>query len=82
MFKSPPFVPILLPFTRLSLVLAILTGLVRLGWGTSIFETAGQHGALMLGSFLGTVILLERAVVFRNGRALLAPALNDSGRAC
>ncbi|WP_425291014.1 hypothetical protein [Spirosoma linguale] len=74
--KSSSFVPVLLPFAMLSLVLAVLTGLVRLGWGIPVSETAGQHGALMVGSFLGTVILLERAVVFRNRWALLAPALN------
>ncbi|MCX6216130.1 hypothetical protein [Spirosoma sp.] len=74
--KSSSLVPVLIPFAMLSLVLAVLTGLVRLGWGISVSETAGQHGALMVGSFLGTVILLERAVVFRNRRALLAPALN------
>ncbi|GAB3013299.1 hypothetical protein GCM10027185_04990 [Spirosoma pulveris] len=60
----------------LSLVLAVLTGLVRLGWAIPLSETAGQHGALMVGSFLGTVILLERAVVFKNRWALIAPALN------
>jgi hypothetical protein len=74
--KSSSFVPVLLPLAMLSLVLGILTGLVRLGWGISVSETAGQHGALMVGSFLGTVILLERAVVFKNRWALLAPALN------
>ncbi|MVM42120.1 hypothetical protein GO730_38015 [Spirosoma sp. HMF3257] len=74
--KSSSLVPVLLPFAMLSLVLAILTGLVRLGWAIPISETAGQHGALMVGSFLGTVILLERAVVFKNRWALLAPALN------
>lgn len=74
--KSSTWVVVLLPLAMLSLLLAILTGLVRLGWNISLSETAAQHGALMVGSFLGTVILLERAVVFPTRWALLAPALN------
>jgi hypothetical protein len=73
---SLAYVSPLLPLVIGSLVLSVLTGLVRLGWTIPVTQTAGQHGALMVGSFLGTVILLERAVVFRNRWALLAPFLN------
>ncbi|GAA4463105.1 hypothetical protein GCM10023189_40710 [Nibrella saemangeumensis] len=67
---------LLLPFAILSLVVGLLTGLVRLGWAIPVTEAAGQHGALMVGSFLGTLIALERAVVFKNRWALLAPGIN------
>lgn len=66
----------LLPLAILSLLLGILTGLVRLGWSIPVTEVAGQHGALMVGSFLGTLIALERAVMVKTRWALLAPALN------
>lgn len=75
--KSTRIPPIaLLPFALLALVLGILTGLVRLGYPMPVAEAVGQHGALMIGSFLTTLILLERAVVFKTNGALLAPLLN------
>jgi len=66
----------ILPLAILSLLIGLLTGLVRMGWAMPVAKAAGQHGALMVGSFLGTLILLERAVVFRNRWALVAPLLN------
>lgn len=65
-----------LPLAILALLIGILTGLVRLGWSIPVTEVAGHHGALMVGSFLGTLIALERAVMFKNRWALLAPAIN------
>ncbi|GAB4030238.1 hypothetical protein [Spirosoma gilvum] len=66
----------ILPLAGLSLLLGLVTGLLRLGWSIPMTESAGQHGALIVGSFLGTLILLERAVVFPQRWALLAPLLN------
>jgi hypothetical protein len=67
---------VILPVAIASLLLGIFTGLGRLGWDFALTEVIGQHGALMIGSFLATLILLERAVVFKTRWALLAPALN------
>lgn len=60
----------------LSVVLGILGGYNRLGWNGLPTGLAGEHGAIMVGSFLGTLILLERAVVAKNKWFLLAPILN------
>jgi len=53
------------PLAMISLLLGILTGLQRLGWQMPDTNTAAQHGALMVGSFLGTVILVERIVAIK-----------------
>lgn len=67
---------LILPLAILSLLTGLLTGLLRIGWAIPMTAGAGQHGALMVGSFLGALIALERAVVFKNRRTLLIPALN------
>lgn len=59
----------------LALLLGLITGLRRLGWGVpqphpSLFL---MHGALMVGGFLGTLISMERAVAVRRFWAYLAP---------
>jgi hypothetical protein len=46
----------------LTLVLGILTGWERLGFTTSASLPHGDHGAIMIGCFLGGLIMLERAV--------------------
>ncbi len=56
-----------LPFLLLgaaSLLLGIGAGLVRIGWTLPPFfaQIAGQHAALMVVGFFGTLIALERAV--------------------
>lgn len=55
---------------------AIWSGWIRIGWPLPLTQAAGQHGALMIGSFLTTVILLERVVTFKNRLLLLLPFLN------
>ncbi|GAB3162961.1 hypothetical protein [Telluribacter humicola] len=72
--KTPQL--LLLPLAVLSLVLGLLSGLLRMGWSFPVSYAVGQHGALMVGSFLGTLICLERAVVFKSRWALLAPLLS------
>ena len=51
-----------LPFVLLGLIFGILGGWMRLGWQMEIAGTAYLHGLLMTGSFLGTLITLERTV--------------------
>jgi len=54
-----------LPLVLLSLILGILAGLFRMGWILPVSEVIMQHGAIMIGSFLGTLIILERVVALK-----------------
>lgn len=54
-----------LPFVLLALVLGILAGLFRMGWILPVSEIIMQHGVIMIGSFLGTLIILERVVALK-----------------
>ena len=69
---------VVLPFLLLSLLAAIWTGLIRIGWPWPLPEAAGQHGALMVGSFLSSLVFLERAVTFKQKWVLLLPVINVS----
>lgn len=79
-----PVAPTLPPAARLPLLLlgmlslvgGVLAGLARLGMAmpTVAAVAAGQHGALMIAAFFGTVIGLERAVALGNPAWYLAPA--------
>ena len=64
------------PFVLLSLVTGILAGLFRMGWMLPVGEVAGEHGALMVGSFLGSVITLERIIVLKKKWLYAIPALS------
>lgn len=62
-----------------SLILGIWTGLVRMGWHLPMgLISAGvlHHGAIMVGGFLGTVILAERVIVTKIKWLLLLPVVN------
>ncbi len=54
---------------------------VRLGWPAPVgpFPIAGQHGALMISGFLGTLIGLERAVALGQRWAYLPPVVCSLG---
>ncbi len=64
------------PFVLVSLVLAIWTGLLRLGWEIQMTQSAIHHGALMVGSFLGTVIILERVVALKMKGLYIIPMIS------
>ena len=51
-----------LPFVLFGLIIGIIGGWIRLGWQIDIPQTGYLHGLLMTGSFLGTLITLERTV--------------------
>ena len=55
---------LLMVLAGLSLLAALLAGLARLGWTVPLpaWSLSANHGALMVGGFLGTLISLERAV--------------------
>lgn len=67
----------MLPFAMFSLLLGVYAGWLRLGWNFAIFEPAAtaQHGALMVGSFLGTLIATERVAMLKNKIWWIVPAI-------
>ncbi|EMR03381.1 hypothetical protein [Cesiribacter andamanensis] len=67
---------LLLPFLLLALGLALWSGLIRLGWQIPVSRGVADHGALMVGSFLGSLIILERAVVLKKWWAYAIPVVN------
>lgn len=71
--KKPIF---LLPLTALSLLLGIWTGLIRIGWNLPFTQNMAEHGALMVGGFIGTLICLERTINFKYKAALIVPFVN------
>lgn len=65
-----------IPFVLLSLVIGILAGLFRMGWMIPVGDVAAEHGALMVGSFLGSVITLERIIVLKKKWLYAFPAIS------
>lgn len=51
---------LVLPFILLSLLLAIWSGWIRIGWPLPVTNAAAQHGALMVGSFLASLIFFRK----------------------
>jgi hypothetical protein len=54
-----------LPFVilaMLSLITGLLAGLHRIGWTLPLGEVSPNHGAIMVGGFLGTLITLEKII--------------------
>jgi len=66
----------ILPLVLLSLLTGIFSGWFRIGWNLPISLPSGEHGALMVGSFLGTLICIERSVSYHNKAALFVPLVN------
>jgi hypothetical protein len=66
----------ILPFIVLNLLLAIWTGLIRIGINLPADVAVAHHGSLMVNCFLASLIFLERAITFRNKWVLLLPFIN------
>lgn len=66
----------ILPFVLLSLLLGIYAGWLRMGWNFPMSQAMGQHGLIMVGSFLGTLIILERIVAFKKLWMYAVPLIN------
>ncbi len=64
------------PLIIFSLLLAVWSGWIRVGWDLPLAKMSWQHGAIMVNSFLASLIFLERAVTFRNKAVLLLPFVN------
>lgn len=68
---------IILPLALLSMLIGIYIGFIRIGWAFPVFASLPipHHGILMAGSFLGTLISVERVSVLKNRWAWLIPLL-------
>ena len=64
---------LLLALAVAALVAGVLGGLARLGIPLQVASGAANHGALMTGGFLGTLISLERAIALGEPAAYAAP---------
>jgi hypothetical protein len=71
----------LLLFAAASLVAGVWGGLARLGIPVTFPQAAANHGALMTGGFLGTVISLERAIALGKPFGFGAPLAAGIGAA-
>ncbi|MDO1448200.1 hypothetical protein Q0590_18140 [Rhodocytophaga aerolata] len=68
--------PFLLPIALFSAITGIVTGLFRIGWFEFPAIGASEHGAIMVGSFMGTLISLERVSAFKNNYGFVIPLLS------
>ncbi len=73
-----PRVAIVLP-AALALLAALYAGLARIGWGLPAGALSAEHGPLMVGGFLGTVVTLERAVALGRRSGYAYPVLAAAG---
>jgi hypothetical protein len=77
-----PTISLRIPFMLLAitnLLIGIIAGLLRIGWELPVNSVAVHHGALMVGGFLGTLILLEKVIPLKKNIFLLLPFLNALG---
>jgi len=70
---------LLLALGAAALVAGVLGGLARLGLPLDVASGAANHGALMTGGFLGTLISLERAIALGEPAAYAAPLAAGAG---
>jgi hypothetical protein len=71
-----------LPFMLLAfanLFVGMATGLIRIGWSLPLVPTAVHHGAIMVGAFLGTLILLEKVIPLKRKLLFVFPLINSLG---
>lgn len=66
------------PFALLSLLLGIIAGWQRVNWDIPVANLAGDHGALMTGSFIGTLICIERSITNKNYWWRILPLVNGA----
>jgi hypothetical protein len=63
-------------FAIANLVAGLLAGLARIGWSAATSSSTSAHGAIMVGGFLGTLILLEKALPLKKSYTLLFVIIN------
>lgn len=68
---------LIIPLIILSLLAGIWSGWIRIGFDFPVSTFSGNHGAMMVGGFIGTLICLERALGFNKKIALIIPAISS-----
>ncbi len=66
-------------FAFINLLMGMLAGLIRMGWNFSVTSIALHHGAIMVGGFLGTLILLEKVIPLKRKILFVFPVINAMG---
>lgn len=81
MLSNKPLRALLLALAGSALLTGLWTGLLRIGWNWSglLYLPPVGHGPLMVSGFLGTLILLERAVAIARRWAYLGVLFNGLG---
>lgn len=69
-----PFVVLAL----LALVLGLLAGLHRIGWTFPLAGVSSNHGAIMVGGFLGTLITLEKIIPLKRKSLYAIPVVSGA----
>ena len=59
-----------------SLLTGLIAGLGRIGWDPMLLNAVPQHGAIMVGGFLGTLITLEKIIPLKNPYLYLFPLIS------
>jgi len=68
--------PVML-LAMLSLVVGLIAGLQRIGWSFHI-APAADHGGIMVGGFLGTLISLEKIIPLKKRLLFIVPILSGA----
>ncbi len=66
-------------FASINLLVGMLAGLIRIGWNFSVTSIGVHHGAIMVGGFLGTLILLEKVIPLKRKTLFVFPFINALG---
>lgn len=61
-----------------SLVTGVLSGLQRMGWDFNLTAVVADHGAIMIGGFIGTLITLEKIIPLKRTALYILPILSGS----
>ena len=79
--RSAPLRIPLLAMGAVALLAALTAALLRTGWSLPLVSGSfvGQHGGLMVGGFLGTLIGLERAIALQRRWTYLGPLASGLG---
>lgn len=63
-------------FAFANLIIGMTAGLIRIGWSFPLNSIAIHHGAIMVGGFLGTLILLEKVIPLKRKILLALPVVS------
>ena len=69
-----PFIALAL----LSLLAGLLTGLHRIGWALPLDSVSRDHGSIMIGGFLGTLISLEKVIPLKRRTVYVIPLISSA----